>query len=459
VALAAAVKSLLRPSARRLSWLILASLLVLQPRALAQGILLGPVPQRSKSRAEYDPALPTGAARAPQMARDEAGLKRACSPARPLCVTWSAGDQSAPVFEALTQLQIAYDDYVLSLGLPAPGRADTGEPLTWQLRAVDSPIEVLLRPSLTLGFDTAAVLCRGGARTDLLRSAHLCVGEAIAARLDPAETPATRRAYALWLWWVVGRLHDSDVQLLARAAALPQVGLFSPGDDASAAASALFLEYADRTLAARGYGQVPTALLALSAQRTSSTAWRYVNQPDIVDVLRATFEDDLSTFAHKVADFAMARTEARFEKGPLARFAELGELIEPRQDWIVPVSTLPRRVAPALPLGPLGSTYVRVDFDVPADNLTLALSVDWEPPSPMIWQVAKLGPDGQPLGRIEVAFEPRQYHAERRLLNLAGVRSLLIVGTNLGGVDLAHPFDPDHAPFEPHNCSVYLARM
>jgi hypothetical protein len=33
------------------------------------------------------------------------------------------------------------------------------------------------------------------------------------------------------------------------------------------------------------------------------------------------------------------------------------------------------------------------------------------------------------------------------------------VGTNLGGVDLAHPFDPDFEPFEPHGFTVYLAEL
>jgi hypothetical protein len=34
-----------------------------------------------------------------------------------------------------------------------------------------------------------------------------------------------------------------------------------------------------------------------------------------------------------------------------------------------------------------------------------------------------------------------------------------LVGTNLEGIDLAHPFDPDIAPFEPHSATVYLVRL
>jgi len=29
----------------------------------------------------------------------------------------------------------------------------------------------------------------------------------------------------------------------------------------------------------------------------------------------------------------------------------------------------------------------------------------------------------------------------------------------MGGVDLAHPFDPDLDPFEPQSCTVYFASM
>ena len=43
--------------------------------------------------------------------------------------------------------------------------------------------------------------------------------------------------------------------------------------------------------------------------------------------------------------------------------------------------------------------------------------------------------------------------------NLDEARAVLIVGTNLEGIDLSHPFDPDVAPFEPHTATVYLVRL
>ena len=131
----------------------------------------------------------------------------------------------------------------------------------------------------------------------------------------------------------------------------------------------------------------------------------------------------------------------------------------PRVDWIIKASSLPRRVAPPLPLQPWGSVYVRLDLDVPKDKLQLGVKIDWEGPVQMRWQVARLDQAGNEFGRIDIAFEEHGTEIERRLTALEGTRSLLIVGTNLGGVDLAHPFDPDHEPFEPHGCTVYIGKL
>jgi hypothetical protein len=36
-------------------------------------------------------------------------------------------------------------------------------------------------------------------------------------------------------------------------------------------------------------------------------------------------------------------------------------------------------------------------------------------------------------------------------MNLLNVRAVLAIGINVGGVDLAHPFDPDLDPIEPQS--------
>ncbi len=457
MALAETVKSLYLRAAQYGLYLVLASGLVAPTPAKAQSILLGPAPRRVKSRPLYDPSLPTGAERAPQLALDEPDLAHLCSPTLPLCVAWAPQDKTSNVIAALTELEVAYDRYVLALGLPAPRYSDGAQPLTWQLAAEPEPLTIRLRPNLTAGFDTAAVVCHSGTEKELTRLAHLCVGEAIAARLDPAETPEIRRAYALNLWWLVGGMTDTDAEGLARVQSNPQSAILTRDNLAEAPAAALFFDYLDRELGNNSFAALPTGLISLSAQHTPPNAWRYSNQPDVADVIRATFDDNFPVWAHRILDFAFARAELGSLASPT--LAVLGELAQPRIDWDIKASSLPRRVAPALPLEPWGSVYVRVDLDVPTEKLQLGVKAEWEAPVAMIWQIAKLDETGKQIGRIDVAFEQRGSEIERSLVALEGTSSLLIVGTNLGGIDLVHPFDPDHEPFEPHSCTVYVARM
>ena len=427
--------------------------------AKADSLLLGPAPRRVKSRPIYDPSLPTGAERARQLALDEPGLLRLCSATHPICVTWSAEDKRPPVLDALGQLQIAYDRLVLALNLPEPRYADDAQPLTWRLSPNSEPLTVRLRPNLSAGFDTASVVCHSGTQKDLARLAHLCVGEAIAARLDPAETPEVRRAYALQLWWTVADISDEDASGIVRAQSNPQSALFTRDSLAEAPGAALLFEYLDQKYGNQSIAALPTGMLSLSAQRTPSDAWRYLNQPDVADVLRATFDDDLPVWAHRVLNFAFARQQFIEDSASLGPLSTLGELAQPRIDWVIKASTLPRRVAPALPLQPWGSVYVVVELDVTTEKLELGVKAEWETPVAMIWQIAKLDESGRETGRIDVAFERQGQEFERRLVALEGTHSLLIVGTNLGGIDFAHPFDPDHEPFEPHGCTVYVGKF
>ena len=352
--------------------------------AKAQSILLGPAPRLIKSRPLYDPALPTGAARAPQLAVDEPGLLRLCSAARPLCVTWAADSKTLRVLDALSELEVAYDRTVLALNLPAPRYSDDAQPLTWRLEPSPLPLSISLRPNFSAGFDTAAVICHSGTEKELSRLAHLCVGEAIAARLDPAETPEIRRAYALYLWWVVGDFTDIDASELAVVQSHPEAAVFTRDNLTQAPAAALFFDYLDHKFGSDSTAALPTGMLSLSAQHTPPDAWRYLNQPDIADVLRATFDDNMPVWAHRILDFAFAREQPGVAPALLAPLATIGDLAQPRLDWVIKASTLPRRVAPALPLQPWGSVYVRVDLDVPTEKLELGIKAEWEAPAAMI---------------------------------------------------------------------------
>ena len=58
-----------------------------------------------------------------------------------------------------------------------------------------------------------------------------------------------------------------------------------------------------------------------------------------------------------------------------------------------------------------------------------------------------------------MTFQERANSADARVLRLDGAKAIIIAGVNLGGVELAHPFDPDIQPFEPAACTVYLVSM
>ena len=426
--------------------------------ALAQSLLLGPAPRLVKTKPIYDPSLPSGAERATQLALPQPDFFRLCSATHPLCVEWAKRDTNSLVLDALAALETAYDHLVLGLGLPAPTRADTGQPLTWQLAAATEPLSVHLLPNLAAPFDTASIVCRGGAESDLVRSAHLCVGEGIAARLDAGETPAVRRGYALNLWWMVGQLSDTDINDIVRAQSNPQAAVLGRDNLETSTSAALFFAYLGERFGHRHLASVATAMMALSAQRTPADAWRFQNTPDVTAVFRATFDDKRAEWASRLLEFGLARY---FVADPHALWPllQLPDLASPRVDWVIKASTLPRRVAPALPVEPWGTVYVRVDLDVPREKLELGVKIEWEAPIQMRWQVVRLDEQGHDSSHIDIAFEDRGTDIERRLVALQDTRSVLIAGTNLGGVDLAHPFDPDHEPFEPHGCTVYVGKL
>ena len=75
------------------------------------------------------------------------------------------------------------------------------------------------------------------------------------------------------------------------------------------------------------------------------------------------------------------------------------------------------------------------------------------------WRILAIDREGRDVRRIDVPFQESAQSADARVLRLDSVKALIIAGVNLGGVDLAHPFDPDIRPFEPSACTVYLVSM
>jgi hypothetical protein len=183
--------------------------------------------------------------------------------------------------------------------------------------------------------------------------------------------------------------------------------------------------------------------------------FRSHNEPDAFDVLRHTLDEKPSRMADLMVRFAVAR--ALGTAGPaLASAGPLGRL---KHDWSIKWSSLPRRLAPMRPLEPLGSMSVWLELDGVPLNATLAFQAEWEIPAPMQWVLVRVDRDGRELSRLRVPYQERGFSVEQRLVDIAEAAAVLVVGINLGGTDLAHPFDPDIAPFEPHGCTVFLAAL
>jgi hypothetical protein len=325
----------------------------------------------------------------------------------------------------------------------------------------ERPLWVGMDPS-TLGAarDTAAAFCVAGDREGPVgRAATLCLAEAIAVRLDAAETPFTRRALATELWLLTGLPTSADVRAVDDVQAEPEHAIVARDRTRFSEGGALLFEYLD---VAKGRGLAADAALAtyaLSAGPPSPVSLRWTNEPDTLDVLRATFGPTPSDVARFFGEFSLARaflgTRDASSSWPLLRFA--GDFGRVRFEWSVPFSSLPRRLSPAHPVEPTGATYLFVALDASAAGRSLAFQADWEPPVSFRWTLALVASSGRLVRRIDVPYLERETHVERLVDDLTGAAGLLVAGTNLGALGPSYPFDPDFEPFEPHGYTVYLA--
>lgn len=400
-------------------------------------MLMGGGAAEPKAPVETDPWLPTGAPMAAEIPRPPANP--ACSFDGRVCVHPAPGVSPAVARKALAALENAYRKLVDVLQLPAPltdGGLGGSNALDLYLNADGSGA---LRsehdaPEVTR-FDSASAFCVLDGPALLERQATVCVGEAIAWRLDAGTTPAVRRGYAAHLWHIVGSPTALDDEELDDAQLHPELGLLR---------GALLFDLLDER---RGQGHLAalgTALLGAAASKTAPNAWQWDNEPDVFDVLRHTLGDTPRKMAEVMGDLAVTR-------------AFMDSRV--RFDWSLPLSSLPRRVASQRAIYPTGSMYVWLGLDQPMQGETLAFQAEWEAPVTFYWTLVVVDAEGYELRRIAAPFKERATHVEQQLVNLEGAVGVIVVGMNLGGVDLAHPFDPDVTPAEPHECTVYLTKL
>ena len=452
-------------------WLTLLSLSLLADPAVAQPrreppILFGGGRPKVKPIVTIDPSLPTGASLGVGAERPRSALPPTCSFRTPVCVHGAAGIAPPTLLGALGALERAYERLVWALRLPAP-EADLGkggsDALDLYLLGDKSPLDVKTE-GLRLGaFDRASAFCTTGELDGALleRAATQCVGEAIARRLDAGESPHLQRAFATALFWLIGQPTALDVQAIDDVQSHPELAIARGKRSRSSDGAALFFQYLEEARSESDTGILSTSLLAAAASKTPASAASYANEPDFFDVLRHTHDENPAKMAALMANFAVARAFVgdREDGLHLPGLGFAGSFGRARFDWVIPFSSLPRRVLTGRAIEPSGTELIWITLDEVPLGIALGFQAEWEKPVSFQWQLLTLNADGEELQRIDVPHQERATSAEARVVKLDGAKAVLVVGTNLESVDLAHPFDPDVEPFEPHSCTIYLAKM
>jgi hypothetical protein len=426
----------------------------------------GPV-TKLKVKPPLDPRLPTGADLPATELRPPVTASL-CSFTRPVCVHATGPAQEPALPASLRALEHAYESVVLALKLPAPlpdDGAGGSDGLDWYVTAPPSAFVVVADALLPGRIDQAPVSCRGPAAAGPLleRQATLCVGEALASTLDAGESPSARQAFALELWWIVGPKTALDVQVIDDAGRHPEAPLAFDGEPGHAAVGrlALLLEMLETTRSTASPGVLSASVFSAAGSRTPAGAWAFDNEPDVFDVLRHSVDEELPRYADLMVDFALRRALSgdRDDGTRLPTLGFAGSFARPHFDWVIPFSTLPRRVLSGTPIGPSGSELIWLDLDDAPADAAIGFHAEWEAPVAFQWRLWVIDREGRDVRRIDVTFKERGLEADARVLRLAGARAIIIAGVNLGGVDLTYPFDPDIRPFEPSACTVYLVSM
>jgi hypothetical protein len=418
----------------------------------------GPI-NKVVAKAPLDPRLPTGSPIPATRARPNVIGSR-CSFVRPVCVHASTSAAMPALAEALAVLERAYEREVLALKLPAPlGDRDLGgnDSLDWYVGGEPSELLVSQEALLPGRMDTAPVFCEGGAPSGVLleRQAALCVGEAVASTLDAGESPHARHAFALELWWISGAKTCLDVQAVDDAQRHPEEAVSNAGN------FALLLEALETTRSAASPGLLSASMLSAAASRTPPSAAFFDNEPDLFDVLRHSLDEELPRYADLMVDFALRRALAgdRDDGTRLPSLGFAGSFARPQFDWVIPFSTLPRRVLTGTPIAPSGMELIWVELDDAPMGAAIGFRAEWEAPVSFQWRILLVDREGREVRRFDVPFQERGRAADARVLRIDGAKAIIIAGVNVGGIELAYPFDPDIQPFEPAAATVYLVSM
>lgn len=412
------------------------------------------------------PPQRTGPVIAPRRGRPSQGSASsvACSFTEAVCVHPRAAVSPEAQLTALASAERALFAY-RALGLPAPLPDE---------RLGGSPaLDVYLDPDADAPFVTRDLVARRSAFDEASVFAVLAppprdagclfdfmmgqiISEAILARLDAGAAEGEVSMTSTYLASLVAPCGVAELEAVDDVQRAPERAITS-GHPGRPDGQFLFPAYLDAAHGAGASGGVIAALFAVATQATKPGSWRFDNEPDLFDALRAVTKDRRTSSGALLLDYAVSRAfmgtrSDGAHQQDVARFGELGRV---RFEWSVPYASLPRRLAPLRPIEPTGATYLWLDLEGASKDAELTFVADWELPVLFRWALLKIARDGSVRGRFDVAGIFGSHHAEKRLMNLGeDLAGLLVVGVNEGGLDRANPFDPDEAPLEPHAYTV-----
>src|SRR5262249_43364126 len=137
----------------------------------------------------------------------------------------------------------------------------------------------------------------------------------------------------------------------------------------------------------------------------------------------ASFKNALSSDS-TVEDLFVEFAAARALLGPrddgtvLPEARSLGAALALQFDWTIDWPTTARRLAPARPLAPTGSSYVLVRHAGAARGARLRLEATWEEHAAIRWLVVKLDAQGREIGRVPVNALPRDTQAQATIADV-----------------------------------------
>jgi len=420
-------------------------------------------PSASADQDDLTPPAP----RAPEQAHRAVGFRptgellRACSLRSPVCVHFAADLAGS----ATAALEAADETFATLDALKLP------RPLADGALGGDSRLDLYLDGARE---GAVAIGDIGGAVPNLDRTSAFIVAEPPRVGCAPALSIASAISGAMLLGQDAalgpgvltmlgdrlgvlaapcGVAQDLAVDTAQRAPDRTLVGT----DEDPAPASFLFPECLEDRFGTDEPGKLTVALAAISGQRTPAGK-ELVDEPDVFDALRVTQRVRKTSIADTVLDFAVDRAflGSRSDDAHMIDVARYGDFGRPRFEWSVTHASLPRRLAPARPVEPLGATYLFVDMTKSQLPTEVTFVADWEAPVAFRWAVLELDEAGMQTARTDVVAVLGETHVEKSFRDLHGAASLVIVGVNEGEARRDEPFDPDLVRETAHGYTVTL---